>query len=260
MPSTSSGGVSASVRWWTAYALSQKIRKSGAAAGIETSARVTVLGVDRAGGVGVRRDDPDALDGRILGDQLPDLVQVGPVRAERDGHHLDPVLLAEREVPVVAGHRAENLIGSCTHGSAESTVPLSRDKTSVSCMIARLALSPATSWSTGTLSSWAKISRISGSPGYRRSCGSRCRRIRVVALARQRQQLVGQIELGRRRLATGQVELQSPRDQGAYAVVCSSCSAASSSGLRSDKDMITSTPCDISTYSKLLADRAGNPP
>ena len=31
-------------------------------------------------------------------------------------------------------------------------------------MIDRLALSPATSWATGTLSSSAKISRISGSP------------------------------------------------------------------------------------------------
>ena len=40
-PSTSSAGCSWSVRWWTAYALSQKIRKSGAAAGIETSSRVT---------------------------------------------------------------------------------------------------------------------------------------------------------------------------------------------------------------------------
>ena len=40
-----------------------------------------------------------------------------------------------------------------THGSAESTVPLSRENTSVSCMTPRLALSPATSWATGTFSS-----------------------------------------------------------------------------------------------------------
>ena len=40
-PSTSSAGISSSVRWCTAYALSQKIRKSGAAVGISTSARVT---------------------------------------------------------------------------------------------------------------------------------------------------------------------------------------------------------------------------
>ena len=37
----SSAGDSSSDRWWTAYALSQKIRKSGAAVGIETSSRVT---------------------------------------------------------------------------------------------------------------------------------------------------------------------------------------------------------------------------
>ena len=40
-PRMSSAGVSTSVRWCTAYALSQNIRKSGAAAGISTRARVT---------------------------------------------------------------------------------------------------------------------------------------------------------------------------------------------------------------------------
>ena len=34
----------------------------------------------------------------------------------------------------------------------------------MSCMIDKLELSPATSWSTGTLSSGAKIVRIAGSP------------------------------------------------------------------------------------------------
>ena len=40
-PRMSSAGVSRSVRWWTAYALSQNIRKSGAAAGMLTSSLVT---------------------------------------------------------------------------------------------------------------------------------------------------------------------------------------------------------------------------
>ena len=57
-----------------------------------------------------------------------------------------------------------NLIGSLTHGCAESTVPFSRLNTSVSCMIDKLALSPATSWSTSTFSSGAKIARSSGRP------------------------------------------------------------------------------------------------
>ena len=41
IPSTSRAGVSTSVRWCTAYALSQNIRKSDAAVGISSSARVT---------------------------------------------------------------------------------------------------------------------------------------------------------------------------------------------------------------------------
>ena len=40
-PRMSSAGVSTSVRWCTAYALSQKIRKSAAAVGISSRARVT---------------------------------------------------------------------------------------------------------------------------------------------------------------------------------------------------------------------------
>jgi hypothetical protein len=55
--------------------------------------------------------------------------------------------------------------GDCpTHGRSESTVPRSRENTVVSCMIARLALSPATSWATGTFNSSAKISRMSAMP------------------------------------------------------------------------------------------------
>ena len=40
-PRMSSAGISSSVRWCTAYALSQKIRKSSVAVGISSSARVT---------------------------------------------------------------------------------------------------------------------------------------------------------------------------------------------------------------------------
>ena len=57
-----------------------------------------------------------------------------------------------------------NLTGSDTHGAGELAVPRSSENTSVSCMMPRLALSPAHSWSTGTFSSSAKISRISASP------------------------------------------------------------------------------------------------
>src|ERR1700738_419667 len=55
-----------------------------------------------AGGIAVFRDAPHALDGRVAGEPL-DLVHVraGPGQRYRD--HLDPVLLADLEMAVVAG-------------------------------------------------------------------------------------------------------------------------------------------------------------
>lgn len=59
------------------------------------------------------------------------------------------------------GHR--NLTGWSTQ-RGPSVVPFRRLKTSASCMIDRLALSPATSCAAGTPSSGAKISRTSVRP------------------------------------------------------------------------------------------------
>ena len=168
-----------------------------------------LFGVDHAGGVRVRRHDPDPLDGRIVGYQLAHLVQVRTVVAERHREHLDAVLLAEREVPVVAGHRADELDRAAEPRASESAVPLSKEKTSVSCMIARLALSPATSCSIGTLSSGAKICRISRQPlqaAVVTAVGAG--HVDEVVLARQRQQLVRQLHLSSCRLPPGQVELE----------------------------------------------------
>ena len=108
-----------------------------------------------------------------------------------------------------------NLTGSATQGATESAVPLSREKTSVSCMIDRLALSPATSCSTGTLSSGGEdLPELeqAGQAAVVSAVGAvgRAELIR----AGQGEQLVRQVELGGGRLAAGQVEFQSLADQG----------------------------------------------
>src|SRR5215216_7851077 len=70
-----------------------------------------LLGIDRTGRIGVCGNDPDALDGGIVGDQLTDLIDVRTGIAEGYGEHLDAELLAQREMAVVARHRAEEADG-----------------------------------------------------------------------------------------------------------------------------------------------------
>jgi hypothetical protein len=65
--------------------------------------------VGDAGGVGENRDRPQAFDRRIDGNQLFDQVDVWAVLAHRDRDHLDAEGFGDGEVPVVAGHRAEEL-------------------------------------------------------------------------------------------------------------------------------------------------------
>ena len=62
---------------------------------------------DRTGRVGVGRDDPDALDRPVGAGDAGDLVDVGALVGHRHGDHLDAEVLEEREVAVVAGHRAD---------------------------------------------------------------------------------------------------------------------------------------------------------
>ena len=65
-----------------------------------------VLADDGARRVGVRRHDPHALDARVVGDEGGHGVGVGAVVVHRHGDHLDAEALEQREVAVVAGHRA----------------------------------------------------------------------------------------------------------------------------------------------------------
>lgn len=66
--------------------------------------RVAVAGAVR---VAVLRHAPDALDRRVLGDEPLHGLHVRAVRGHRHRDHVDPEALAEREVPVVAGHRTQ---------------------------------------------------------------------------------------------------------------------------------------------------------
>ena len=66
----------------------------------------------RVGGtrrVGEDGHAPHALDGRVAGDEFLDEVDVGAVLEHRHRDHLDAEALADREVTVVAGRRAEEL-------------------------------------------------------------------------------------------------------------------------------------------------------
>ena len=105
-PTMSAVLVRSSVRWCTAYALSQKIRKSGAAGLERGELGRHGLADHGAGRVAVGGDEPHALDGRV-GGQLADGRHVGAVVVQLDRHHLDAVLLGEGEVAVVAGHGAD---------------------------------------------------------------------------------------------------------------------------------------------------------
>ena len=66
-----------------------------------------LLADDRAAGVGVGRDHPYPLDARVLRGQLGHRVRVRSVVVHRHRHHLDAEPLEQREVPVVAGDRAD---------------------------------------------------------------------------------------------------------------------------------------------------------
>ena len=62
-----------------------------------------------AGGVGIFRYAPDALDGVVLSHERFDDVHVGSVLFHADGDHLDAELLADGEVAVIAGGGTDEL-------------------------------------------------------------------------------------------------------------------------------------------------------
>jgi hypothetical protein len=65
--------------------------------------------VGHAGGVAVLRHAPHAEDGGVRPHQLLHLIHVGPIRAELDRQHLDPEMLADGEMTIVARARAKKL-------------------------------------------------------------------------------------------------------------------------------------------------------
>ena len=62
-----------------------------------------------AGGIGIFRHAPDALDGIILSHESLDDVHIGTVLLHADGDHLDAELLAYGEVAVIAGGGTDEL-------------------------------------------------------------------------------------------------------------------------------------------------------
>jgi len=193
--------------------LSQKILKSGG--GRHRGEPLgDLLGGDLAGRVGVRRDQPHALERRVVGDQCDHRVDVGAVVGHRDRHHLDAEPLQQREVPVVAGHRADEAdlllgapralgvdaalepqVGEDVLHQGQARGPLGGEL--VELEAEQLREHRPELGHPGETAVVAGIHAVGG--GGRR---------------REREQPVGQVELLGRGLATRQVQLQAGRDQG----------------------------------------------
>ena len=168
-----------------------------------------LLRVHGAGRVAVLRHAPHALDLRIRGDQLLDRVHVGTVVAQRHGDHLDAELVADRKVPVVAGHGADEsdarLLRPRPHAVAraleqrvhdcvvhQTEAGIAADDHAIGRHVVDRREQRAQLRQTLQLAVVAAVDRA----GH------------VVASAGHLQQLVAQIELCRRRLAARQVQLQ----------------------------------------------------
>ena len=140
--------VSTSVRWCTAYALSQKIRKSGAAVSIAPGPG-DLLGVDRAVGVAVLRHAPDALDRASSATSSLTASMSGPSASSAPGPSRCRTA-RKREVPVVAGDRADERDLSLRPTAARSRRRLQQREHDRVVHDRRLELPAASSWSTGT--------------------------------------------------------------------------------------------------------------
>ena len=162
-----------------------------------------------AGRVGEHRHAPHALDGRVGGDELLDQVDVGTVLAHRDVDHLDVEALGDREVPVVAGHRTEELDGRFVLNPRPRRIHPAvqqRDTPRRRASARGWRCCPRSGWAPGCRAARRRWRAAPAGRAGRRSCGCRCRRRRG-SPRRQAQQRVGQVELRGRRLAAGQVEL-----------------------------------------------------
>ena len=183
-------------------------REVGGRGGHGGEAGRDLLRDDGAGRVGVGRDDPDALDARVVLDERLDRGDVGPVVVHVDGDHLDAERREHREVAVVAGHRADEadlLLLRPRPRGVDATEEQEVDDRAVHHREARVAarddlrrLDPEQLGEDlaqlGQALEAAVVAHVDARPVRRRR--------------RQPQQLVRQVELGRRRLAPRQVEPQ----------------------------------------------------
>ena len=64
--------------------------------------------IDHACGVGVFRDTPDAANIAVAGNKLFHRIHVRAGICHRQGDHVDAKLLADSEMPVIAGNRAQD--------------------------------------------------------------------------------------------------------------------------------------------------------
>lgn len=175
------------------------------------------VGVDRAGRVAVLRYAPHALDARVVGDQMLDLVHVRAIVVQCHRDQLDAEFLADGEVAVIAGHRAEEggsgrlprrAVGRALEQCEGDAVVHQRQARIVAdddvvgadaehrCeQLARF----------GDALQVAVVAAV-----FLVRCG-------VVAGARQRQQFLRQVELVRRRLAARHVQRETGGLQGGVA-------------------------------------------
>src|SRR5271168_3263440 len=65
------------------------------------------VGINTSRWVAIFRNAPHALDGGILGDEPLHRFHVRTILAERHRYHADAVLLADPEMPVIAGYGAQ---------------------------------------------------------------------------------------------------------------------------------------------------------
>ena len=142
--------------------MSQKILKSGAAVGIEASRAATSWEtIEPVGLAYVGTTQMPLMLGSLAASSATASVSgpssfIGTVTVSM------PNQLEQREVPVVAGHRAdEGDLLLLPQGRSLSTPPLSHRSVSTSRIITRLELPPATTCSGSTHSSSANISRSS---------------------------------------------------------------------------------------------------
>ncbi len=169
-----------------------------------------LLGDHRPGRVGVGRHDPDALDRRVVLDQRLDGGDVRAVVEHRHGHHLDAVRRQHREVPVVAGHRADEGDLLLVLPRPRRVDPAVQQVLHEHVVHHRQARAAAGHQLVGVDPEQLGEQLAQLAQPAQAAVVAHVDPVAVLDAVRQREQPVGQVELGDAGLAPGQVELQPP--------------------------------------------------